>query len=350
MSDESFQEAIAGCLLGCAVGDAIGLPYEGLGRRRVSRLINTPLRHKLVFGRGMVSDDTDHTVFVAQSILLSSDNAEKFQRALATRLRLWLATLPAGIGYATLRSIMLLCIGVPPQRSGVRSAGNGPSMRSAIIGCYFYSNPTQRARYVEASTYITHRDPLALAGATAVAEVASKLASKQWVSRPSIAEFTACLRAVSREALWHEAVDKIAHACASEHPLEVASQQFGSNGISGFTLHSVPFALIAWHTHFGNFQSTLEAIVRAGGDTDTVGAIAGALAGISVGVDGIPSQWANGITDWPHNPAYLRALAAKLSGVSVDAGIGFRFGLFLRSPLFMMIVLTHGLRRMLPPY
>jgi hypothetical protein len=49
-----------GTLLGTAVGDAIGLPFEGLSRRRVQRLLREPLGHQLFFGRGMVSDDTEH--------------------------------------------------------------------------------------------------------------------------------------------------------------------------------------------------------------------------------------------------------------------------------------------------
>ncbi len=61
----SRTEILTGCLWGCAVGDAIGLPYESLSVRRARRFARLPLKHCFVFGRGMVSDDTDHTVFVA---------------------------------------------------------------------------------------------------------------------------------------------------------------------------------------------------------------------------------------------------------------------------------------------
>ncbi len=348
--NRSTRDSLAGCLIGCAVGDSVGLPYEGLSKRRVSRWLTSPLSHGLVFGRGMVSDDTDHTVFVAQSLLVARGDAGLFSKALAVRLRLWLASLPAGIGFATLRSILLLCVGVPPQRSGVRSGGNGPSMRSAIIGCYFAGDANKRREFVEASTFITHRDPIALAGANAIAEVASKLTNQEWSQRPSLREFEACLRSVSTENLWQQAVNNVREACGAEQSMQIAAQHFGLNGVSGYALHSVPFALVAWYVHFGNYQATIEGIVRAGGDTDTVAAMAGALSGITVGQCGIPDKWVSGIIDWPHGIQYLVALAGLLSGNANGTKVGFRFGLFLRSPIFMTIVLSHGLRRCLPPY
>ena len=48
-----FQQtdAIAGAILACAVGDAIGLPYEGLSRHRGIRLMGEPDRQRFIFGR-----------------------------------------------------------------------------------------------------------------------------------------------------------------------------------------------------------------------------------------------------------------------------------------------------------
>ena len=59
---------LRGLLVGTAVGDALGLPAEGLSRQRVHRLYRGRWRHRLLFGRGMISDDTEHTLFVAQSL------------------------------------------------------------------------------------------------------------------------------------------------------------------------------------------------------------------------------------------------------------------------------------------
>jgi len=101
-------DAITGAILGCAVGDAIGLPYEGLSRRRGIRLLGKPDRHRFVIGRGMVSDDTEHTCMVAQALCASPSDPEVFTRQLGRRLRWWLLGLPAGIGSATLRATLTL--------------------------------------------------------------------------------------------------------------------------------------------------------------------------------------------------------------------------------------------------
>jgi len=66
--EADLQSKLQGAILGTAVGDAIGLPREGLSPRRASRLFgDPPLGHRLLLGRGMVSDDTEHTCMTAQA-------------------------------------------------------------------------------------------------------------------------------------------------------------------------------------------------------------------------------------------------------------------------------------------
>ncbi len=126
---------LLGCILGTAVGDAIGLPREGVGRRRGERLFgSSPLEHRLILGRGLCSDDTEHTIMVAQALTATGGSPQAFARNFAWRLRWWFLRLPAGVGLGTLRACLKLWVGVKPHRSGVRSAGNGPAMRSALLG------------------------------------------------------------------------------------------------------------------------------------------------------------------------------------------------------------------------
>src|SRR3954471_18836892 len=126
------RDAVVGCLLGMAVGDALGLPAEGMSRRRQRRLFPDVGRYHFLFGRGMASDDTEHACLTAQALITSAGDAERFAGDLARRLRWWFLGLPAGIGRATARACLKLWLGYPPGRSGVFSAGNGPAMRSPI--------------------------------------------------------------------------------------------------------------------------------------------------------------------------------------------------------------------------
>lgn len=70
-------------IIGCELGTAIGLPYEGLCKRRQYRLYPNLNGHNFLFGRGMVSDDTEHTCIVAQSLIVSSGEVSTFTIDLA---------------------------------------------------------------------------------------------------------------------------------------------------------------------------------------------------------------------------------------------------------------------------
>ena len=168
-----MEDRLAGILLGTAVGDSVGLPAEGLSPRRRRRRLPGPWRQRLFFGRGLVSDDTEHAILVAQSLLAQPDDPTAFQRRLGKHLRWWFASLPPGIGKATARACIKLWLGFPTSRSGVFSAGNGPAMRSAILGGYFCDQPERINSFVRQSTRLAHTDPKAETGALAIALLAA---------------------------------------------------------------------------------------------------------------------------------------------------------------------------------
>ena len=69
------DRALIGCLLGTAAGDALGLPYEGMSAARGRRVFPDTDRHHFLFGRGMVSDDTEHACFIARALIVSKGPA-----------------------------------------------------------------------------------------------------------------------------------------------------------------------------------------------------------------------------------------------------------------------------------
>lgn len=347
-----LQERFAGVLLGTAVGDALGLPAEGLSRNRIERRWHGIWRHRFVFGRGMCSDDTEHAFFVAQALLSHSNDPVAFQRCLAWKLRLWLMGVPAGIGLATLRSILKLWLAFPASRSGVYSAGNGPAMRSAILGAYFFDDSAKRKEFVSAATRLTHTDPKAEVAAKAVAEAAAWAMSPQeplkvWVSR---------LAELDRGEEWTATCQKLEDGLTKGRTVDSVAEALGlRNGISGYAYHSVPVALYAWLRSRDNFQEAIASALDCGGDTDTVGAIVGALTGTTVGAGGIPSGWLAEVWEWPRSLAVLRQAAERLArqkaaGESLGPVKYFWPGLVPRNLAFFVIVLAHGLRRLAPPY
>lgn len=347
--------ACIGCLLGTAVGDSVGLPYEGLSARRAARLFPGPLAHHLLPGRGMVSDDTEHACFTARALIASGGSAEAFARHLASSLRWWFAGLPAGIGLATLRAILKSCIGFPPEKSGVFSAGNGPAMRSPILGVALGADAQRLAAFVRASTRLTHADPKAFHGALAAAVAAHHAAV---APRVSGADFLHVLEAALAGEPAEELLGLVRRALASAGRGESAAafaESIGSRGgISGYMLHTVPCVLQVWLRHPDDFAAGLEEIVAAGGDTDTAGAILGGITGARVGKDGIPAAWRDGIIEWPRSLAWIERTAQALAHSGTQAAVPlpgyFVPGVALRNLAFMGIVLAHGFRRLAPPY
>ena len=93
-ADSRLVDALQGCVLGTAVGDSVGLPFENLSQRSVAKLMRRPLEQSLLFGKGVVSDDTEHTVMVLLSLLEAGRDAVRFRTCLAKRFRWWLSALP----------------------------------------------------------------------------------------------------------------------------------------------------------------------------------------------------------------------------------------------------------------
>ena len=345
---------IVGCILGTAVGDALGLPYEGVSRKRLPRLLGPPERHRFLFGRGMISDDTEHTCLVAQSLIASGSDIDAFARDFASRLRWWFASLPAGLGRATLRSCLKLWCGVPPNRSGVFSAGNGPAMRSALFGAWFDDIDTM-VEYVRVSARITHSDPKAEYGAIAIAlatyigyrdinvDGQTFLDRLESLIGPDGSELIELLRPV------------VASVSTGESTLDYALSNGFAHGVSGYTYHTVPVVIHAWLTNPRNYRAAVSSTIQCGGDADTTAAIVGGIVGAATGETGIPNEWLSNILEWPRSVNWMRKLSTQLVDsrpelVATKPISTNYLGSLARNLAFLAIVLFHGFRRLFPPY
>lgn len=354
-----LQQSITGCILGTAVGDAIGLPYEGISKRRLQRLKPQIDGHAFLFGRGMVSDDTEHTCIVAQALAASAGDVDKFSRVLSRLLKAWLLGVPAGTGMATARAIFKLLLCFSPQKSGVFSAGNGPAMRSAIIGICFGHDPCSMKSLVRVSTRITHTDPKAELGALAIAAAAYYSASRRIEDDFPAHYFKYLSDLISCEPGSKELLDLISKAILSANTGETttsfAAAMGWKKGVSGYIYATVPAVLHSWFKHPDDYASAITGLIECGGDTDTTAAIAGAIVGAGVGIEGIPSTWLQGLMEWPCSVEWIKKLAHQLFEV-IDSGIAQKpirpavpFVL-ARNMFFLAVVLGHGFKRLLPPY
>jgi ADP-ribosylglycohydrolase len=227
-------------------------------------------------------------------------------------------------------------------------------MRAAIIGVWAATDSKKLRELVKASTRLTHTDPAAEAGALAVA-LAAAHGSVAGVDGIEPAAFLTTVQSelanTKMLALLEDVVRKLQEGCSFEHYLRSAGLV---KGISGYINHTVPAAIFCWLQNPGDFRESVETIICAAGDTDTTAAIVGALVGASAGVQSIPQEWVDGITEFPRSLTWMRRLGTALAQTTANSPnkpIPLLWpALAFRNTIFLVIVLLHGLRRALPPY
>lgn len=319
------------------MGDALGLPYEGLTPARARRLLGPPDRYRLLAGRGFVSDDTEHSLLTAEALARSGGELATFQRELAALLREWVTGLPAGIGLATLRACGKLALGLAPARSGVYSAGNGPMMRGPVLGAAL-DDLTLLRELVRVSTRITHTDPKAEYAAFAVALAA-------WCeARGRKGDFYDLLREhLPADDAARELLGLLAQARAGTWPPD-------PRGVSGYAYHTAPAVIGAWWSAAEPLQ-TVQHIISLGGDADTTAAILGGILGAAGNRP--PEPWLAGLQE--KALAEVSALALRVEKAMQHGELSrapMRFGVsrWPRNAFFAGVVLAHGFRRLGPPY
>lgn len=296
-----------GTLLGCAVGDALGAPVEGMSREAIAGAhgrVDGFLDGR--FGRGRITDDTQMTVTLAQSIVEIgrfdlTHAAFKFAR--------WMEASDGGVkeargvGMACAEACRRLAAGVDPSRSAVESAGCGSAMRASPVGLRYCGDPAALVSAAVAQSGITHSSPEAAAGAVAVAAaVSAGIADAGDLDRARFLDELAA--AVERT----ERVMSLKIAGLADYLDASVEEGFSYTGTGGHVLETVPAALFAFARTPYDFEGTVLAAVNAGGDTDSMAAIAGAVSGSFNGECGIPA----GLREGVEGTAYLRSLAFRL--------------------------------------
>ena len=304
---EILQSRFAGCLLGLAVGDALGLVAENLSRRAIRKRFGQLDRYGLFPGRAYVSDDAEQALALAASL---AERGRFDAPDFARRLRRWFWTLPPFIGLATVRACFKLSLGFNPARSGVNSAGNGSAMRVPPLGLFFCHRPEELAGAAEESTRVTHTHPRAVAGTVVIAVAVAELAGEQ-LGDFDAEDLLGRLAETARryDTPMAEAVARVASLLAAD-----PDEALEALGTSGYVLHTVPTALYCFLRSPGSFRDTVSLAASAGGDTDTIAAIAGALSGAFNGSEGIPQDWLTGLESAPGagRASYIWAVAARL--------------------------------------
>jgi ADP-ribosylglycohydrolase len=297
MTNPSLEERLRGGLVGLLIGDSLGVPYEFNPPEAIPLPELIDMNPPPGFGRsypsvpvGTWSDDGAQGLCLLESLLAKG---ELDAQDLGTRLLSWLDTghlMPDGdvfdCGIQTRQALERLRRGTPPSRSGgagERDNGNGALMRALPLALWHRGDDRQLIRDSHRQSVLTHAHPR-----SQVCCALYCLWARQMLMHEQSDGWEEAVAQL--ESLYQERMDDSPGAdYASELRLVLNYPGRKSPSGSGYVVDTL------WSSRRALEQDTFESVVRAaialGNDTDTTACVAGGLAGIRHGFEGIPERW-----------------------------------------------------------
>jgi poly(ADP-ribose) glycohydrolase ARH3 len=303
--DSSIKTKFTGALIGSAVGDALGAPVEGYSENNVS----------LVYGErwemisGCYTDDTEMMIGVAESLIEHKgfngvDMARRFIANYDVR---------RGYGPGSKEALRRIRGGESWEAAskklfgGAGSYGNGAAMRIAPVGIFYYDDDDADTlrEIAYKSSHITHYHELGKEGA-ALQAFAIALAVRGREKKGMLHE----LNKLVKTDIYKEKIRKIEVLLekGAEASKKVIISELG-NGEAAF--ESVPTAIYSF-LRAGSFKDAVVYAISLGGDTDTIGAMTGAISGAYYGEESIPEEWMARLEEGKKGRSYIKRLGVAL--------------------------------------
>ena len=284
LDDLAFRHRALGAVIGSAVGDALGAPFEFGKPCEYSKMFPRPVLGgtgemigNQIWEPGEFTDDTQMAIVQAESILTRGgiDGADLFKR-----FQVWAAD-AKDVGVQT-RAVLGSHLPWNEsaqsyyQRNPNNSAGNGSLMRATPTAVRFATaSADETVDAARQTSIVTHGDPAAGWG-TALFHLMIRAAVR---GNDLFAALDAALADLpSDQARYREMLD-------------ARWQPANTNLPNGTVWTCLAQAVWAVRRHADSFADAVTAAIDLGGDTDTVAAVTGALAGARVGIQGIPIRW-----------------------------------------------------------
>jgi ADP-ribosylglycohydrolase len=256
------REKIVGCLVGGALGDALG----GVAER----------------GRICLSDDTQMTLATCEAIQETKGVAPEV--IASAFLRAFRRGAITGVGSSTLKALRDLSAGAHWALSGARgemAAGNGAAMRIAPLAFVLDAQNREHRRQVRDVCRITHHSDEAYLGALAVL-----IGIQQGGNYASTQVFSEIATALP-DSRMRDRLLEFAELSDNSSIAEIADR-FGS---SGYVVETVPLAIFAGMRMVKeSFEAVLDGLGQDVEDADTIGSIAGQIAGARIGFSALPKD------------------------------------------------------------
>ena len=297
-----------GTLLGVAIGDTLGHPFEGKLRTEIHSCFKD-------FGDFIqennhlfktYTDDTQLTIHTAKAIIQGNGfNTQIFVKEYVN----WLDDPPIGPGYGCISSIRKLKHKIPWKQAASNSGGNGTVMRIAPIGLFYCHDLKGLKVSAIKSSIITHSHPAASAGAIVIARAIAFLIDKKPETGFSIEEFFDVIISSisgSQEKVWEEFIEVLRKLKLNlDLPIVAGLIKFSQTGVKSpyfieeylgqafvhpYAISTVACSIFIFMKRLTSFKNCIFELATAGGDSDTAGAIGGSLAGAYFGLKNIPAS------------------------------------------------------------
>lgn len=324
MTHTKLSDRFAGCLVGGAVGDALGYPIEFCSYQRICELFGPQGIQDYWLeetgGTALFSDDTQMTLFTAEGLVKAGAGATRAEYASAIHKAYldWLRTqrgtyVEGKAGYTWLFQVPELysrrapgntCLSaLGSRRMGLmeepinHSKGCGGVMRVAPCGLFF-DDPDEAAMVAALAAAITHGHPLGYISAAGLAYIVNRCALAAPASLESVVRDCIDLLPTwfeDERAYAEDMADRLAHAIDLAHNTDPDQQNILCLGEGWVGEEALAIAVYAALRHEGDFTGTIVCSVNHGGDTDSTGAIAGNIAGAQLGLGAIEARWTDAL-------------------------------------------------------
>ncbi len=295
-------------ILGVAVGDALGVPVEFKAR---GTFLVTGMQGYGTHNQpsGTWSDDTSLTLALADNLLPESYELSDIAWGFID----WYANAaytPHGtvfdIGNATAKAIERLKKGVAPEQAGgagERDNGNGSLMRIAPLAFYMFGirKAEERFRIVKEVSSLTHAHEWSVAACYIYVEMLNKLR----MGRTKKAAYVELREDFARGVPFISKATLAKFVRILENDISALPEEEIRS--SGFVIDTLEAALWCFLTT-DNYKDAVLKAVNLGDDTDTTGAVTGALAGLAYGLDSIPQEWLDQLAAYDE----VRRIAVKM--------------------------------------
>ena len=295
------HDRIIGAVLASALGDALGAPYEGGIMERLLWLLLGRYQ-----GRRRWTDDTQMSIDVMESLLACQQiNQDDLARRFARSYR-W----SRGYGPGAAKLLHRIRQGEPWQVANRAiypdgSLGNGGAMRAAPVGL-FYGAGHERGlvRAVRAATAVTHAHPEGQDGALIIALTAALVCADY-----AVQDILKRLRLHIQTAALHRRLALAEQLLRAEHPVppKQTARELGKGIRAADSCVTAFFLGLAFRE--ARFSELVNYVRHLGGDTDTIGAMAGAIWGAARGYSQVPADLLQGL----EQRRYLEELARRFA-------------------------------------